>query len=195
MVCLELERSYIEPQYGYNDNQHEGSSNYLGCSNYFQDEWTKVAETTLPLKQSYLAYVNNQRQMSPNSDSRHPFQASLDLRSRQISKKVIWVNLVSLIVNLVLALVALYYAFVDDSSAITAFGADCLLDLISSAIVLWRYNGNLSSEYMHAREQIACIYLGALFELSALGIIIKAISDIVAESNGTFEREAIWVSW
>lgn len=103
---------------------------------------------------------------------------SIELRARQTTAKVIWVNLISVIINIILAISAFYFAFINDSSATGAFAADCVLDFVSSAIVLWRYFGDLTSEYAHIREQIACLYLGALFELSALAIIIKAIKDI-----------------
>lgn len=139
---------------------------------YVPNNWTQIAESTMPLKESKLASAN-----------RGDFQTSIEIRSKQISIRVIVVNLVSLIVNLILAIVAFYFSFTTGSTSITAFGADCVLDFISSAILLWRYHGDLNSVYMHAREQIACIYLGALFGLSSLGIIIKAGSDMLMSND------------
>lgn len=182
MVYNDLNSSYHDNDTG--DYQAKSmSSPYFAHSSYIRDEWTKMAESTLPLKHSYLAVVNQ--------GSQHPLQASIELRARQISNKVIWINLVSVFINLALAAVAFFYVFVDGSSALTAFGADCMLDLISSAIILWRYTGNLNSDYMEAREQIACIYLGALFELSALGIIIKGVSDIATYDSGVEGAEGV----
>lgn len=159
------------------DQQHswaaqDDTNNYDHQQSYMEAEWAKFAETSIPLKPSILARANLNYQAS--------FQQSLRERSRQISSKVIWVNTISVVINACLAIVAFYFAFANDSSATGAFAADCVLDFVSSAIVLWRYFGNLSSEYMAAREQIACIYLGALFELSAVAIIIKATSDMIA---------------
>lgn len=139
--------------------------------------WNQMAETTLPLMSSKLAGSN-----------RVQLQSSIEIRSKQISTKVILINSISLLINLALAVVAFYFSFAKDSTATTAFAADCLLDLISSAILLWRYYGDLDSFHMQAREQIACIYLGALFELSAVGIIIKSISDIVSDPSANVEE-------
>lgn len=157
------------------DNYYEEFSSHANdqdCLNYVQSNWAQIAETTLPLKASKLAAANHGN-----------FQASIELRSKQMSRKIILVNLISLLVNLTLAVIAFYFSFTNNSSSTTAFAADCVLDFISSAIVLWRYYGDLNSVYLNAREQIACVYLGVLFELSALGIIIKAISDISSVSD------------
>jgi hypothetical protein len=173
-------------------------------------DWSSLVESTMPLKTSALvrAGVNNNnnnnygcigsdndnvrigghrltssagaRYGAPPSDDDDLFHASIERRSKEMSRKLIYVNLISLLINLLLAVLAFYFSFVNNSSSTTAFAADCVLDFISSAIVLWRYYGDLNDVYMHAREQIACIYLGALFEISALGIIIKASSDIAS---------------
>lgn len=178
MVTYELEESY------YNDNLASGCYSRLNGGSYMQTSWTQIAETTLPLKESKLAAANNQGQ----------FQASIEIRSKQLSKKLILVNLISLLVNLVLAIISFYFSSVNNSPSTTAFAADCVLDFMSSAIVLWRYHGDLSSVYMHAREQIACIYLGALFEISALAIIIKASSDMASGVDTSPETDLGGVS-
>lgn len=150
-------------------------------------DWSSIAEATMPLKTSELLKANNKRFSGNNggngdgngsSSARSLFQSNHEFRSKEISRKLVRVNLISLLINLSLAIVAFYFSFVNNSSSTSAFAADCVLDFISSAIVLWRYYGDLDSVYMHAREQIACIYLGALFEISAFAIIIKATSDI-----------------
>lgn len=172
MVHCEFEESCT------NGSDGCGSCNY---SSYMLNNWTQIAESTMPLKTSKLAAIQGS------------FQASVEHRSREISKKLILVNLISLLINLLLAVVGFYFSFVNNSPSTTAFATDCILDFISSAIVLWRYYGDLNSVYMHAREQIACIYLGALFEISALAIIIKASNDM-ASGSGADASEPIGVS-
>lgn len=156
---------------GHPNGHHDASDN--GYHSYLHNNWTQIAEATLPLKAS---------KMMANSDQ-NQFQASVETRSEEISRRLIVVNLVSMLINLLLALVAFYFSFVNNSPSTTAFAADCVLDFISNAIVLWRYYGDLNSVYMNAREQIACIYLGALFEISALAIIVKASSDMASFST------------
>lgn len=165
MVLYEiLEDSYASRCSTNNDNNLNAAS-----GEYPNSCWTERAEASLPLKSSKL--VSSQAQL---------WQASIELRSRQISRKVILINLVSMLVNLSLAVIAFYFSFTENSASTSAFAADCVLDFISGAIVLWRYYGDLSSVYMQAREQIACIYLGALFLISALAIIVKSVSDITS---------------
>lgn len=165
MVQLELfEQSMRDASYRF-----DGSTGY---NSYMQNSWAQVAETTMPLKASKLAAANEGL-----------FQSSIEMRSKRLSREVIIVNLVSLLVNLSLSIIAFYFSFVNNSPSTQAFATDCVLDLISSGIVLWRYYGDTSSIYMQAREQIACIYLGALFVLSSLAIIIKATSDVVSDTS------------
>lgn len=166
MVVVDFEESYAgdgAAGYGYDSIRLLSNSYQINNSNY---DWAQVVESTLPLKQSKFAAANQGL-----------FQDSIELRSRQLSRRVIMINLISLLVNLALAVIAFYFSFANNSSATSAFAADCVLDFISSAILLWRYFGDLNCVYAHAREQIACVYLGALFEISGLAIIIKAISD------------------
>ena len=160
-------------QLDFEQSQQDAGGFDRSYSSYMHNTWAQVAETTMPLKTSKLAI-----------DSQVQFQASIEIRSKQISRRVILVNLVSVLVNLLLASVAFYFAFANNSPSTQAFATDCILDFVSSAILLWRYYGDISSVYMHAREQIACIYLGALFVLSSVTIIIKAISDIASDSSG-----------
>lgn len=169
MVQYELDESYCAGGAGGYGRSFESNRMY---DSYMHNNWIQIAESTMPLKESKLATANGAQ-----------FQSSIEIRSKQISTRVIVVNLVSLLVNLLLAGVAFYFSFTTNSTSMTAFGADCVLDFISSAIVLWRYHGDLNSVYMHAREQIACIYLGALFGLSSLGIIIKAGSDMLMSTE------------
>lgn len=150
----------------------------VACSgSYVANNWTQAAETAMPLKASKLSSPI----MASHRDQ--ALRASIELRSAQIADRVILVNVISLIVNLVLALAAFYLSFINSSPSTTAFAADCVLDSISCAIVLWRYYGDANSLYVHAREQIACIYLGALFEISAIAIIIKTLSDIASGAD------------
>lgn len=150
-------------------------------------------EGSIPLKESRLvaplcAAKQKQRQAAP----RQPFKdgAKVSWPELALKSKVIWVNLISVLINLTLALVAFYFAYVNDSSATSAFAADCILDFISSGIVLWRYFGNLTPEFARAREQIACLYLGALFELSGVGIILKASQDMITAEESSAEATA-----
>lgn len=174
MVVLDFEDSYSHTAgdnaaagggYGTYDSIRLHSNSYqINNSNY---NWTQVVESTMPLKQSKFSTLNQGL-----------FQESIELRSKQLSKRVILINFISLLINLALAVVAFYFSFANNSSATSAFAADCVLDFLSSAILLWRYFGDLNSVYVHAREQIACVYLGALFEISGLAIIVKAITDM-----------------
>lgn len=175
MVVLDFEDSYAGDGAGCGYGRSIESVRLLSNSyqiNNSSYNWAQMVESTMPLKQSKFAAANHGL-----------FMDSLELRSKQLSKRIIWINLISLLINLALAVTAFYFAYAKDSSATSAFATDCVLDFISSAILLWRYFGDLNSVYMHAREQIACVYLGALFEISGLAIIIKAISDMTSGAD------------
>lgn len=190
-----LARDFDDRQTAPNDHNDErlaSLDSIVTCSGFYtpNNNWVSLVEPSLPLKASkaarYCSASPNRQLLADGArcdPRRSSLLSSLELHSRQLANQVILINLAALIVNLVLAVVAFYLSFTNNSPSTTAFAADCILDFISCAIVLWRYYGDLSTVYVQAREQIACIYLGALFEISALAIIIKALSDIASGAD------------
>ncbi|XP_069717635.1 transmembrane protein 163 isoform X2 [Phaenicophaeus curvirostris] len=63
------------------------------------------------------------------------------------------------------------------SASSFGFAFDATLDVLSSAIVLWRYS-NAAAVHSAHREYIACVILGVIFLLSSICIVIKAIHDL-----------------
>uniref|UniRef100_A0A663N9V1 Transmembrane protein 163 n=1 Tax=Athene cunicularia TaxID=194338 RepID=A0A663N9V1_ATHCN len=97
-------------------------------------------------------------------------------------KKALWVSWVSIIVTLALAVAAFseYWEYFKSShlfSFLLFFWFDATLDVLSSAIVLWRYS-NAAAVHSAHREYIACVILGVIFLLSSICIVIKAIHDL-----------------
>ncbi|XP_030133936.1 transmembrane protein 163 isoform X2 [Taeniopygia guttata] len=63
------------------------------------------------------------------------------------------------------------------SASSFGFAFDATLDVLSSAIVLWRYS-NAAAVHSAHREYMACVILGVIFLLSSICIVIKAIHDL-----------------
>uniref|UniRef100_A0A2I3H8P1 Uncharacterized protein n=1 Tax=Nomascus leucogenys TaxID=61853 RepID=A0A2I3H8P1_NOMLE len=63
------------------------------------------------------------------------------------------------------------------SASAFGFAFDAILDVLSSAIVLWRYS-NAAAVHSAHREYIACVILGVIFLLSSICIVVKAIHDL-----------------
>ncbi|XP_031708203.1 transmembrane protein 163 isoform X2 [Anarrhichthys ocellatus] len=66
------------------------------------------------------------------------------------------------------------------SASAFGFAFDASLDVLSSAIVLWRYS-NAAAVHSAHREYIACVILGVVFILSSLCILGKAIHDLATK--------------
>ncbi|KAG8186443.1 hypothetical protein JTE90_012364 [Oedothorax gibbosus] len=81
---------------------------------------------------------------------------------------------ISVVLNLAMCTVAFTFAAMRNSPAIFAFAADCCLDTISSAIVIWRYLGTPFSVYSQSREIRACVCLGVLFIFAGIGVLIAS---------------------
>uniref|UniRef100_A0A8C5R2R7 Transmembrane protein 163 n=1 Tax=Leptobrachium leishanense TaxID=445787 RepID=A0A8C5R2R7_9ANUR len=92
-------------------------------------------------------------------------------------KKALWVSWCSIVVTLVLAVAAFTVAVMRYSASSFGFAFDAVLDVLSSAIVLWRYS-NAAAVHSAHKEYLACVVLGVIFILSALCIIVKAIHDL-----------------
>ncbi|XP_022671647.1 transmembrane protein 163-like isoform X4 [Varroa destructor] len=83
--------------------------------------------------------------------------------------------------NYVFSRTELYSSLASEcaSAAIYAFSAECLLDLISSAIVIWQFQGNTFNH----KEFLVCSLLGILFIVSGIGVVIKAVTGIISREN------------
>ncbi|XP_048389783.1 transmembrane protein 163a isoform X2 [Stegostoma tigrinum] len=66
------------------------------------------------------------------------------------------------------------------SASSFGFAFDATLDVLSSAIVLWRYS-NAAAVHSAHRENIACAILGVIFLVSTLCIYGKAIHDLATK--------------
>uniref|UniRef100_H2MV71 Transmembrane protein 163a n=1 Tax=Oryzias latipes TaxID=8090 RepID=H2MV71_ORYLA len=92
-------------------------------------------------------------------------------------KKALWVSWISIVVTLILAVAAFTVSFMRHSASAFGFAFDATLDVMSSAIVLWRYS-NAAAVHSAHREYIACVILGVVFVLSSMCILGKAIHDL-----------------
>uniref|UniRef100_A0A3Q4HBE1 Transmembrane protein 163a n=1 Tax=Neolamprologus brichardi TaxID=32507 RepID=A0A3Q4HBE1_NEOBR len=88
-------------------------------------------------------------------------------------KKALWVSWLSIVVTLILAVAA----FSETLLFFLPYLFDATLDVMSSAIVLWRYS-NAAAVHSAHREYIACVVLGVVFVLSSICILGKAIHDL-----------------
>ncbi|KAG8432241.1 hypothetical protein GDO86_016760, partial [Hymenochirus boettgeri] len=92
-------------------------------------------------------------------------------------KRALWISWLSIGVTLVLAVAAFTVSVMRSSASSFGFAFDAVLDVLSSAIVLWRYS-NAAAVHSAHREYLACCILGGIFMLSSLCIISKAIHDL-----------------
>uniref|UniRef100_A0A1E1XDY9 Putative transporter n=1 Tax=Amblyomma aureolatum TaxID=187763 RepID=A0A1E1XDY9_9ACAR len=98
-------------------------------------------------------------------------------------KCVLTLSIVSVVFNIVVGGTGFVFAFQRNSASIYAFAAECLLDMLSSMIVIWQY---LTPHYSFARERVACMLLGLFFILSAIAIISKAMDDLIVRESPTW---------
>lgn len=116
---------------------------------------------------------------------------SADMSMRDTSRwrsGALAISLVSIIVLLVLGVLSFVVSDVTNSSAAFGFGFDCLLDVGTSIVVLWRFMGSLGSVYSAEKERIALLFLGSLFIIAAVSIFARAIPDLInsTETSGGF---------
>ncbi|XP_041057679.1 transmembrane protein 163-like isoform X2 [Carcharodon carcharias] len=95
-------------------------------------------------------------------------------------KKALWVSWISIIITLSLAVVAFTVSIMRHSASSFGFAFDATLDVLSSAIVLWRYS-NAAAVHSAHRENIACAILGVIFLVSTFCIYGKAIHDLATK--------------
>ncbi|XP_033096682.1 transmembrane protein 163-like isoform X2 [Anneissia japonica] len=67
------------------------------------------------------------------------------------------------------------------SAAALGLGCDCLLDMATSGVIIWRFSG--STENSVRRERITLIFFGILFILSGIFIIFRATVTLFQQKH------------
>ncbi|XP_047227165.1 transmembrane protein 163a [Girardinichthys multiradiatus] len=127
--------------------------------------------------------VNQEMKITDSVDGEGLLESSMRLKPHEAQnyrKKALWVSWISIVVTLILAVAAFTVSFMRHSASAFGFAFDATLDVMSSAIVLWRYS-NAAAVHSAHREYIACVILGVVFILSSLCIMGKAIHDLATK--------------
>jgi divalent metal cation (Fe/Co/Zn/Cd) transporter len=104
--------------------------------------------------------------------------------SQETERRVIRIQVLTLIWMSVEAVVSLGAAWMARSPALLGFGGDSAVELLSAAVVLWRFYS--ASRGDHAERQAARIAGGLLFALAAfvaLGSVLTLLGHIEARSS------------
>lgn len=114
----------------------------------------------------------------------------------EISRKVLQLQVITLIWMSAEAIVSLLTAWHSHSPALFAFGGDSLIELLSAAVVFWRFRFTLSE------ARAARVAGGLLFALATL-VILTSVLDFLGYSEakpsllgmGTLLAAAIGMPW
>src|ERR1700694_6258785 len=87
-----------------------------------------------------------------------------------VSRKVLQLQVITLIWMSAEAVVSLGTAWHSHSPALLAFGGDSLIELLSAAVVLWRFRFTL------AETRAARIAGGLLFAMAGLAVVISVLN-------------------
>ncbi|XP_071978378.1 transmembrane protein 163 [Engystomops pustulosus] len=143
-------------------------------------EPSKTLEVPVPMDREQQMKMSESGQFSDLVENRGLLESSTKLKPHEAQdyrKKALWVSWSSIVVTLVLAVAAFTVSVMRYSASSFGFAFDAVLDVLSSAIVLWRYS-NAAAVHSAHREYLACVILGVIFLLSAVCIMIKAIHDL-----------------
>ncbi|KAG5283231.1 hypothetical protein AALO_G00039830 [Alosa alosa] len=144
---------------------------------------TSPQSRNLPRSTSADMDGDHEMKVREGAEGQDLLESSLRLKpyeAQRYRKRALWVSWISIIVTLILAVAAFTVSIMKNSVSAFGFGFDATLDVLSSIIVLWRYN-NAAAVHSAYREYIACLILGVVFILSSLCILGKAIHDLVTQ--------------
>ncbi|KAJ8019791.1 hypothetical protein HOLleu_41527 [Holothuria leucospilota] len=91
---------------------------------------------------------------------------------------ILLVSWVSILVSVGLGSASMVLAYTCHSSAAFGFAFDCIIDMVSSCVLIWRfsdYHGNFNEEEV---EKITLVALGSLFIISSGSIMYHSISSL-----------------
>ncbi|XP_034042078.1 transmembrane protein 163a [Thalassophryne amazonica] len=145
-----------------------------GFSNHLQQKSPSQPETL---------GTGQEMKITDTVDGEGLLQSSMRLKPHEAQsyrKKALWVSWISIVVTVILAIAAFTVSFMRHSASAFGFAFDATLDVLSSAIVLWRYSNAAAIHCAH-REYIACVILGIVFVLSSMCILGKAIHGLATK--------------
>ncbi|XP_053554201.1 transmembrane protein 163 [Bombina bombina] len=140
----------------------------------------KGQEGAISMERGQQMKISDSAQFSDVVENRGLLESSTKLKPQEAQdyrKKALWVSWASIVVTLILAIAAFTVSVMRYSASSFGFAFDAVLDVLSSAIVLWRYS-NAAAVHSAHREYMACTILGVVFLLSSICIVIKAIHDL-----------------
>ncbi|CAH2305364.1 transmembrane 163 [Pelobates cultripes] len=169
-LCYAPDHSIVQPSCnGQTLQSHPDQATYRGQeapgTQMDQDQQMKISESA-----QFSDLVEN-RGLLESSTKLKPHEA------QSYRKKALWISWTSIVITLVLAIAAFTVSVMRYSASSFGFAFDAVLDVLSSAIVLWRYS-NAAAVHSAHKEYIACVILGVIFIFSALCIVVKAIHDL-----------------
>src|SRR5207245_1917371 len=94
--------------------------------------------------------------------------------SPEVLRRVIWIQTLTLIWMSVEAVVSLGAAWMARSPALLAFGGDSAIELLSAAVVFWRFRSNSSPSL--TEKLAARLAGGLLFALAAYVVLVSVLS-------------------
>lgn len=96
-----------------------------------------------------------------------------------------WLSWITIIVTIVTGIIGLILASSGGSSSMLAFGMEALVDLLSSFIVLWRFEDVPSDLVLLAREKRAAVGVGLSFLVTGLVVLFDAVIHLAKASEIT----------
>ncbi len=108
--------------------------------------------------------------------------------------RLLYIEYFSIFVTLASFIVYAVLAFEDASVSAFAFATDSFLDVISFAVVIWRFyqTGDLHSS---SKDRVALIALGGVFIVSSVGIEYEAIHNLVFKNEPIASISYIFISF
>ena len=94
--------------------------------------------------------------------------------SPAVLQRIIWIQTITIIWMSVEAVVSLGAAWMARSPALFAFGGDSAVELLSAAVVFWRFNS--TSHRAYAEERASKIAGGLLFVLAAFVVAASVLT-------------------
>jgi len=100
--------------------------------------------------------------------------AEQNTTSPEVLQRVLWIQTLTLVWMSVEAVVSLGAAWMARSPALLAFGGDSAVELLSAAVVFWRFYGPCHRE--HAEKRAGRIAGGLLFVLAAFVVATSVLT-------------------
>ncbi len=122
-----------------------------------------------------------------------PDAETIGARRTHLVRQGLWLATLTIVWNVIEAVVAISAGMAAGSLALVAFGFDSIIEVLSAWVVVWQFRAELRGGYDEERERRALRAIAVTFFVLAAYVVIEAVRELFS-AGGRAEESTIGIT-